>query len=247
MCGNLHIKIIRDLFFVIGFCFCNSLGNAYEALTVVDGGGIAGRVKFAGMVVPPQKVEISKDQNVCGETEKIDETLLIGEDHGLQNVVVSILDIQKGKGFTDSVPILDQRACQYIPHLVLVPVGKPLTILNNDGILHSVHAHGVKNPAFNRAQSKFKKELQETFFYPEAIKLTCDVHSWMLGWIIVQEHPYFAVTEKDGSFELLNVPSGQYRVNFWHEQLGKKEVVLTVKFGEVTSVRLEMGKVSRRE
>jgi plastocyanin len=241
MCGKLRSKIVRGFFFLVGFSLCASVGNAYEVVTVIDGGSITGRVKFAGMVAPPQKVEISKDQAVCGKTEKFDESVLIGEDHGLQNVLVSILDIQKGKGFADSAPILDQRDCRYIPHLVLVPAGTPLTILNNDGVLHSVHTQSVKNSAFNRAQSKFKKEMQETFVHPEIIKLTCDVHSWMSGWIIVQEHPYVAVSGEDGSFELLGVPPGQYVVSFWHEVLGVKETVLVVEAGKQIAIQFEMG------
>lgn len=232
------MKVFYGMLFLVTFFVWSSLGNAYEVLPVVDGGRITGRVQFAGTAPVPQTLEISKDQDVCGKTEKIDEAILVGEDHGLQNVLVSILDIQQGKGFPDAIPILDQRDCQYIPHLVLVPVGKPLTILNNDGVLHSVHTHSEKNPTFNRAQSKFKKEIQETFLYPEIIKLTCDVHSWMSGWIIVQEHPYFAVTEEDGSFELLDVPPGQYRVRIWHETLGSKEISLTVESNGVSSVQL---------
>jgi plastocyanin len=241
MYSDLCTKIVRGFFFLVGFFLCASFGNAYEVTSVVDGGSIVGRVKFTGTVASPQKIEISKDQEMCGKTEKIDEAILIGEERGLRNVVVSIPDIQKGKGFADSPSILDQRDCRYTPHLVLVPAGTPLTILNNDGVLHSVHTHSVKNPAFNRAQSKFKKEMQETFLHPEIIKLTCDVHSWMSGWIIVQEHPYFAVSGENGSFELLDVPPGKYIISFWHETLGVKKTALTVKVGKQVVIQVEMG------
>jgi plastocyanin len=241
MNNSLRSKIVCGFFFLAGSFLYPSAGNAYEVIPVVDGGSIVGRVKFSGTVAPPHKVEISKDQDVCGKTEKIDESLLIGKDHGLQNVLVSIRDIQKGKGFADSAPTLDQRDCRYSPHLVLVPVGKPLTILNSDGILHSVHTHSVKNPAFNRAQSKFKKEMQETFFQPETIKLTCDVHSWMSGWIIAQEHPYFAISGGDGSFELVDIPPGEYVISFWHETLGAKKTAVLVEAGKQSVVQFEMG------
>src|SRR5262249_51351674 len=163
---------------------------------------IRGRVQYVGLSRSSQPVEISKDQAVCGKTEKRDESIIVGENQGLQNVVVSIVDIQKGKGFAGAKGVLDQRECRYNPHVVLTPVGIPLSILNNDEILHSVHTYSERNPAFNRAQSKFKKEISETFSYPETIKVTCDVHSWMAGWIIVQEHPYFSVTDLGGEFEL---------------------------------------------
>lgn len=240
MGGKLRRNVIGGCFWGLSFSLGVAFGNAYEVITVVDGGSIAGRVVFTGTVSTPQKLEISKDQDVCGKTEKFDESILVGDNGGLQNVVVSLVNIQKGKGFTDSPSILDQQDCRYAPHVVLVPAEKPLTILNNDGVLHSVHTHSVKNPAFNRAQAKFKKELQETFIHPEIIKLTCDVHSWMSGWIIVQEHPYFTVSRQDGSFGLLDVPPGEYVVGFWHESAGTREVTVEVETGKQTLVHLDM-------
>ena len=122
-----------------------------------------GKVKFSGTAPPPRKLEISKDQDVCGRMEKPEESIVVGKDQGLQNVVVSLVDIHKGKRFSHAQPVLNQKDCLYTPHIVLVAPGTPLSILNSDGILHSVHTHSEKNPPLNRAQSKFKKEIQETF------------------------------------------------------------------------------------
>jgi hypothetical protein len=213
--------------------------HAYEELRAVTGGHIQGKIKFTGSAPLLRKIEISKDQEVCGRTEKTDEALLVGPDLGLGNVVVSILDIAKGKKFPDLNGVLDQKDCLYLPHIVLTPVGKPLTILNSDGVLHSVHTHSVRNPPFNRAQSKFKKEMQEIFLFPERIQLTCDVHGWMSGWIVVMEHPYFSVSALDGSFELQDIPEGGYDLSFWHEILGEKRLSVNVEVGRVSEVQLE--------
>jgi plastocyanin len=201
----------------------------YEVITVQNGGSVVGTVTYTGELPTPEKVEISKDQEICGKTEKINETLVVGKNRGLQNVVVSIVNISKGKAFDETAAVLDQKDCRYAPHVVLVPLGKPLTILNSDGILHSVRTHSSQNPAFHKAQSKFKKEMFETFQQPELIQVSCDVHSWMSGWIVVQTHPYFTVTDGRGQFFLTNVPAGTYELQFWHETLGSRHRDITVR------------------
>lgn len=216
-------------------------GQAYEVTEVTNGGAIIGEVTFAGTLPAVSAVEITKDQEVCGKTEKTVESILVGQNRGLRNVVVSLRDLTRGKGFPAAPSVLDQQGCQYAPHIVLVPVGAPLSILNSDGILHSVHTHSTKNPAFNRSQSKFKKELQESFVQPEFIKVTCDVHPWMEGWIIVQEHPYVTVTAADGSFRLDQVPAGTYRLRLWHEKLGEQEKLVEIVPGVAVRVVVSLG------
>lgn len=204
------------------------LAIGYDAIAVQNSGTIVGTVTYSGELPTPEKVEISKDQEICGKTEKVDEKLLVGKNRGLQNVVVSIVDIAKGKAFEEATAVLDQQNCRYTPHVVLVPKEKPLRILNNDGILHSVRTHSSKNPAFHKAQSKFKKEMFETFGQSEFIQVSCDVHSWMSGWIVVQEHPYFVVTNESGEFRLTQVPVGTYRLRFQHGILGEQFFDVTV-------------------
>lgn len=216
-------------FFLLSWGFLNrQAGIAYEEVIVSKSGAIRGAVTYEGSPVLVQPIEISKDQDVCGKTEKVEESVVVGKDRGLANVVVFLSNIERGKGFSTANVELDQRACRYNPHIVLVPAGKPVTIRNPDGILHSVHTHSVLNPSVNRTQSKFKTELAETFVQPETIQVTCDVHSWMRGWIVVQPHPYFTVTNGEGGFLLTEVPVGEYLLKFWHETLGEKEVTIFV-------------------
>lgn len=214
--------------------------SAYEAIEVTDGGTIAGTVQFTGDPPTPAKLEITKDVEVCGKTEKVEESLLVGPNKGIKNVVVSITDIQKGKPLRNGA-VLDQKDCVYTPHVVLSPVNVPLRILNSDGILHNVHTHSTKNPPFNRAQPKFRKEMTETFAHPEVIKVTCDAHGWMSGWLVIQEHPYYTVTDETGAFQLTDVPAGDYRLKFWHETLGEVTQPVSVKPTETTTVTVTMG------
>jgi plastocyanin len=217
-----------------------SLG--YEVISVADGGTIRGQVKLKGEAPTPEKVEITKDEDTCGKTEKINESLLVGSDNGLQNVVVSIENIQRGKRQqrVREGALLDQKDCRYVPHVVLVPVGVSLTLKNSDGILHNVHSHSVENPPFNKPQPKFKKTMQATFTKPETIKITCDAHAWMSGWIVVHEHPYYTVTDESGRFVLTNVPSGEYTLRVWHEALGEGRHSVSVAPKAEARVQLEL-------
>jgi plastocyanin len=206
------------------------LVSNYTEVTVVNGATVSGTVTYAGTPLTPAKLQVTKDVAVCGKEGHIDESLLVGANKGIQNVVVSIKNVAKGKALdalgTDFV--IDQKVCAYRPHVVLVAVNKPLRILNSDGILHNIHTYGKKNPAKNIAQPKFKKELTETFAQPEAIPVKCDVHGWMSAWIIVAEHPYYAVTGADGKFTIADVPAGTYTVEFWQEKLGTQTKQVTV-------------------
>lgn len=213
----------------------------YEAIEVKDGGRISGVVKFIGEAPAPEKIEVTKDTEVCGKTEKINEALLVGSNKGIKNVVVSMTNIQKGKKMGEG-GILDQKECVYTPRVVLSPAGADLTILNSDGILHNIHTHSAENPPFNKAQPKFRKEMKEKFAQAETVKVTCDAHGWMSGWIVVTDHPYHAVTDANGAFAIADVPPGDYELKFWHETLGETTQKVSVKANEEASVSVEMAK-----
>ena len=215
----------------------------YEAIEVKDGGTISGEVKFTGNPPPPEKIATTKDQEVCGKTEKVNESLLVGPNKGIQNVVVSLTNIQKGKKMPEAGATLDQKDCRYAPHVVLTPVGTEMAILNSDGILHNIHTYSTKNPPFNKAQPKFKPKMTtEAFTQPEVVKLTCDAHGWMNGWLVVEDNPYYAVTDATGAFNITDVPPGDYEVKFWHEALGEMTQKVSVKPKEETKVSVEMAK-----
>jgi plastocyanin len=159
---------------------------------------------------------------------------VVGDSGGIANAVVRIKGITKGKPFPggDQPPTLDQRVCQFRPHVVLVPAGGTLSVLNSDGILHNVHTYAEANTPVNKAQPGFKKQIQLKFEKPELpVRVECDAHSWMRGWIIVQEDPYYAVTDENGNFSIGDVPAGTYDVEIWQETLGKKNASVTVAAG----------------
>ena len=214
--------------------------EAYEGGDVANGGKIAGTVKFSGEAPAMAKIEATKDAEVCAKTEKFDESLVVGEGNGLKNVVVSIANIEKGKAQAGEGGTLDQKECIYRPRVVLSPAGADLNILNSDGILHNIHTYSEANPSINKAQPKFRKKMTEKFEKPETVRVECDAHGWMKGWLVVTDHPYYAVTDASGAFELTDVPAGSYTLKFWHETLGETTQDVTVEAGGAAAVAVEM-------
>jgi plastocyanin len=213
---------------------------AYEGGPVANGGSISGTVKYKGTPPAPAKLEVNKDTEVCGKTPKTSRELVVAADGGIQYAVVFIPGITKGKPFPTAKPVLDQKGCEYLPHVVLAPAGGDVDILNSDGILHNIHTYSEKNPPLNRAQPKFKKTLTENFKQPERVKLACDVHGWMQGWLVVEDSPYYVVTDEKGAFKLTDVPPGDYEVKVWQEKLGESSQKVTVKPGADSAVNFEL-------
>jgi plastocyanin len=212
---------------------------AYEGGDVKDGGSISGTVKFKGTAPAPKKLDVGKDKEVCGKTPKMDQSLIV-EGGNLVNAVVTITDIKKGKKIELKKVQVDQNGCEYKPHVLAFTAGSPVEIINDDGILHNVHSYSKVNSPFNMAQPKFKKSLEVKIDKPEAVEIKCDVHGWMHGWLVATDNPYFAVTDKSGSFKLENVPAGSYTVEVWQEKLGKSTQKVTVKAKEDAKVNFEV-------
>lgn len=206
-----------------------------------DAGSLSGRIAYAAPPPPKKKLDVTKDKEVCGKSEIYEESLVVGPDKGLKNAVVTVVGAKGGKFAAQKVE-MDQKGCQYVPRVVVVPTTGQLDILNSDGILHNIHTHSTANPAVNVAQPKFKKVLTQKFTKPEIVKATCDAHGWMTGWIVVTDHPFVAVTDDKGNFSIKDVPPGNYKVEIWHETLGKQVKDVSIKAKEDAKLTLELAK-----
>jgi plastocyanin len=201
------------------------------------GGTIEATVTYAGAPVV-EKLKVNKDTEKCG-TEASIEKVVVGANKGLANAVVSV---PSAKGTPKAMKAtVDQHGCKFVPHVTAMTPGE-LELKNSDDILHNIHTYSTANPSINKAQPKFKKVMTEKFEKPEFIKLTCDVHSWMLGWVAVMPNPFFGVTDASGNAKIENVPPGKYTVEAWHETLGKQTKEVEVKAGQATKVAIEMKK-----
>jgi plastocyanin len=203
--------------------------------TAQGGGTVEVEVKYNGA---PQieTIKVNKDVEACGKEAKV-EKVVVGPNKGLANAVASVAGA-KGQA-TAKKATIDQKGCAFHPHVVATTPGE-VEFLNSDGILHNLHTYSTANPAINKAQPKFKKTMTEKFEKPEIVKITCDVHSWMLGWVAVMPHPYFGVTDGNGVTKIENVPAGKHKIEVWHETLGKQDKEVDVKAGQTTKVSFEM-------
>ena len=197
------------------------------------GGTIEADVKYNGAPVV-EKLKVNKDTEKCG-TEAVVEKVVVGGNKGLANAVVSV---PGAKGASKAKAVLDQHGCKFVPHVIAMTPGE-VELKNSDDILHNLHTYSTANPSINKAQPKFKKTMTEKLEKPEFVKVTCDVHSWMLGWVAVVPG-LAAVTDKDGMTKIENVPAGKQKIEVWHETLGKQEKDVEVKAGQVTKVSFEM-------
>ena len=211
----------------------------YDAIDVKDSGTITGIVRWEGAIPKRHRLKVASPDKPCHTKPIPNEDIVVSKDAKVRWVVAYIKKIDHGKPFDidpDNPITLDQKGCRFRPHIVVVPKDHPLRILNSDGVLHNVHLHAKKNEPFNRSMPGKVKQLDVTFDYTERIRVGCDVHKWMSGWIVVAKHPYYAVTGKDGAFRLEDVPAGNYTVEIWHEKLGKQQVEVTVTPGAEANV-----------
>jgi plastocyanin len=205
-----------------------------------SGGAIEVEVKYLGEAMM-ETVTINKDVEQCGEKKSVVQ-VAVGPDNGLRDAIVSLVDVQAGAIAKPAAKaVLDQKGCEFQPHVLGMMPGE-VDILNSDGILHNIHTLSSANAPINKAQPRFKKVMTESFEEPEIIRVQCDVHSWMQGWIVVKPHPFFAVTSDTGKARIENVPSGKHTVEVWHPVLGKQSREVEAKAGEAVTVAFEMRK-----
>lgn len=213
----------------------------YKVVEVKNGAAIQVKILYRGPV-PNQMMPQSKD---CHHpTGKLD-NLVVAEDGGLKDVVIYLSDIWEGKGYGDYLqPVMDQIGCIYIPHVAFCRVGDEVLIKNSDSTLHNVHFVPKNNPEFNigiqpGATSKYKPQNTDFIF------TKCDIHDWMKSWLVVQRHPYYALTDADGSAKLTDIPPGTYNVRVKHlffDSLRKPvflKTEITIKEGEELKLELE--------
>lgn len=201
----------------------------------VMAGSLTGTAVFKGSPPKPKQLKVNSDA-ICMAVRGgplYTEHIVLGEGNTLANVFIQVKNPPEGKyPAPTEAAVLDQKGCNYQPHVQVVRVGQPLKILNPDGTMHNVHAMAKSNPAFNLSMPKFRTETVVTFKKPEGMfAVKCDVHPWMGAWIAVMDHPFFTVTKTDGAFTIDNLPDGTYTIEAWHERLGTQTAQITVAGG----------------
>ncbi len=183
-------------------------------------GSIAGKIGFAGTAPAPEKIKVSADP-YCQKEHKdgLERKVVDVTDGGLKDVFVYVKSGIKGTypPPTEAVE-LDQKGCMYAPHIVVLQVGQPLKIKNNDETLHNIHPRPNVNQEFNIGQPRKGMESTKTFDKKEVmIPVGCDVHPWMRSYISVLDHPFFAVTDQTRKYAIKGLPAGASAGEAVHE------------------------------
>jgi len=195
------------------------------ALQIVSAGNLTGKVTLNG--APPAEKVITplKEDATCGKLVSgtpMTKFFVVGPNKELADVVVVVKGLEgKSTGAAAAAAVLDQHGCEYIPTILAVQTGQKIDVKNSDPVMHNVHSVPTVagNPEENKAQMAGSADL--IFSMPKAenfVKFKCDVHPWMFAWVTVVDHPYFAVTGKDGSFTIKDVPPGKYKVMALHRK-----------------------------
>jgi plastocyanin len=193
-----------------------------ELDSVPNAGVIKGTVTYTGTKQSPT-LNITKDTTVCTHGGQPDGSLE-AKDGKLKNAVVAITDpIAQGKKWEFEKVVVDNKECAFVPRIQIGRAGGKVEATNSDQLLHNVNLQNkeakktLANVALPAPGMKQSKDLKDAGL----VEVKCDVHEWMHAWIYVSPHPYAAITKEDGTFELTDVPAGEYNAKVWHETLGE--------------------------
>lgn len=217
------MKRMMKIMLAAGVAAVGVIGIGVGTPSALADGTITGKVNFDGKMNKPRKVRVKGDA-ICVKSHSgnplYKETYLFNvEKKTLRNVIVYV---SGGLSGTHTVPTetvaIEQEGCQFIPHVSAAMVGQKVTITNHDNTAHNLNLKAVNNPMFNEGQPVKGMVKTVTFANEEvAIPLKCDVHAWMIAYIAVFDHPYFAVTDENGEFKIEGLPAGNYELSTWHE------------------------------
>jgi plastocyanin len=201
---------------------------AYEEIVVKDGATIRGTVKVEGKLPKLPPLQVTKYKEVCKDVPN--ESLIVGPRQGLRYAVITLEGITKGKAMErETVHELDNVKCRFSPHVQAASVGQFVVLKNSDPILHTAHAvFANEQPQFNVGLYPGRVS-RKPLVAAGVVKIRCEVHPWMSAYIVVTEHPYHAISDIYGEYELTDIPAGHYQLKVWHESLGTQEKRIEVK------------------
>lgn len=210
---NRFYLVVFSMFALALFC-----ASAYA-------GTLSGAVAFTGTAPAVEKLKTDADPKCkMMHPDGLDsDSVIVNANGTLKNVFVYVKSGLEGKKFeAPKEPILfDQHGCAYKPKVFGIQTGQQLEILNSDDTLHNVHALSANSPQFNLGMPIKGMKVKKSFAKPEVmVKIKCEVHPWMAAYVGVLDHPFFAVSDDQGKFEIKDLPAGKYTIEAWHEKFG---------------------------
>jgi hypothetical protein len=228
--NNIQAKLILGGLAAVLFAALPRTSVAYEEIIVKDGATIRGTVKVEGKLPKLPPLQITKYKEICKDVPN--ESLIVGPRQGLRYAVLTLEGITKGRAVErETVHELDNVKCRFSPHVQAASVGQFVLLKNSDPILHTAHAvFANEQPQFNVGLYPGRVS-RKPLVAAGVVKIRCEVHPWMSAYIVVTEHPYHAISDIYGEYELTDVPPGVYQLKVWHESLGTQEKRVEVKPG----------------
>jgi len=161
-------------------------------------------------------------------------TVALAPESELRHVVIYVKDAPK----TAVAPMraeIRQRNENFVPRVVAVTVGSTVDFPNDDPIYHNVFSLS-RTKTFDLGRFPKGKSRGETFDKPGVVKVFCQIHSHMSATVLVFDHPWFAIPDEQGNFDLSGVPPGMHEITAWHERLGDTAMPLRVEPGRPVTV-----------
>jgi len=212
---------------------------AQPPLTSPVPGALEGRVIFRGAAIPtPTEIENTTDPQFCGVRRSCDDFLISKKNRGIQNVILSVgnKDLPLASPGKAEKLVLENRDCRFQPHAAVLTTGGTVEAVNLDSIFHTTHfyysgtSRNLSLPVGGKAS--------QTLSRPGLVLVRCDIHGWMKAYIRVDTHPFHAVSDADGKFQIRDIPPGDYTLEVWHEELGEQKLSVTIQAGKTETLEI---------
>ncbi len=201
--------------------------SAGSSIGASAGAVLQGVVTFRGTIAPPQKIAVSRDALFCGTTATIQPLLVHAASKGVVDAVVSLSEPAAQPSDTQPPDaVIRNRQCAFERRISVMRVGARVEVANDDPVLHNTHIRGNGKTILNVAMVAHGPNVQKQIRKPGMLDVKCDAHKFMQGHVVAFDHPYFALTDETGHFQITVVPPGLRQITVWHETLGtlQKEV-----------------------
>ncbi|MEN8263757.1 MAG: carboxypeptidase regulatory-like domain-containing protein [Nitrospirota bacterium] len=249
------------LFIVVVSLIIPSLSYAkrkpkYKAIEVTNGGTIKGTIKSAKKVKDPvipikikpkeNPAETKLEKDTCGSSQQA-MMYVLSSSNGVKNALVLVENVKEGKAAPKKDLTINNLKCRFEPLVGIAYVKSNYIIKNSDPLLHNTNLGkeqraGVRRTVYNLALPFKDQVIKKLNRVAGLINVKCDAHPWMRSYIYSSRHPYVAITDADGGFEIKDLPPGKYKVRVWHE--GFEDVVkeVEVKAGGTSELKATFAK-----
>jgi hypothetical protein len=201
---------------------------------------LSGKVRWAGRAGKPARLVLTGSCPYCRKQNIFAEDLLQAPGGGLRNVAVFLEGVQRGRPLSGEKPVLAERHCTFVPHVLTLTAGSKLLLHNQDPVLNTFHAIEMRGgrTLFNEGLANLDQKLYRRIPRQGLVKMLCDVHPWEVAYLVAFNHPYHTVSDAEGRFALEQIPAGRYTLGLWHEKLGGRRQ--TVELGPGAHLKVEI-------